>query len=344
LVAENTSWRFTVVVKVALEQVCIGGTVQVHNLPDFLVFAALAPKLTRTPVILDLHDLMPELFASRLKVGMYSWLVRLLARQERSACRFADHVITVTERWRKTLVERGVSADKVSVTVNIADLRLFNRFPTPLLPRNGGGFRLLYRGTFTHRYGVDLIIRALAVVGSDLPDVRLALLGDGETRSELLNLAASTGVTDRVEFSKGVVAAEELSAAIATVHVGIVPNRSNIFTDGILPTKLLEFVAMGTPGLSPARRALLPTSTTRWSSSLEPGSSGGPRRQHPAFRIDHIQLKTLGESSNSFNGRYPSALIAAQYVQECGSLAVVSQSSGTDSSTRGAVRVSAGIA
>jgi len=37
--------------------------VQVHNLPDWLVFVALIPKLSGARVILDLHDLMPEFYA-----------------------------------------------------------------------------------------------------------------------------------------------------------------------------------------------------------------------------------------------------------------------------------------
>ena len=39
-------------------------TVQVHNLPDFLVFCASVPKLTGAGVLLDLHDLMPEFMAA----------------------------------------------------------------------------------------------------------------------------------------------------------------------------------------------------------------------------------------------------------------------------------------
>ena len=37
-------------------------TIQVHNLPDFLVFCALIPKLSGAAILLDLHDLMPEFF------------------------------------------------------------------------------------------------------------------------------------------------------------------------------------------------------------------------------------------------------------------------------------------
>ena len=32
---------------------------QAHNVPNFLVFSAIAPKLSGVPVILDMHDLMP---------------------------------------------------------------------------------------------------------------------------------------------------------------------------------------------------------------------------------------------------------------------------------------------
>ena len=47
-------------------------TVQVHNLPDFLVFCAFIPKLTGAAILLDLHDLMPEFFIGRF--GMDSSL------------------------------------------------------------------------------------------------------------------------------------------------------------------------------------------------------------------------------------------------------------------------------
>ncbi len=155
-------------------------TVQVHNLPDFLVFCALVPRLGGTPIILDLHDLTPELYAARAGVGMDHWLVRAVAWQERVSCRFADHVITVTDGWRDRLVQRGMSRDDVSVVMNVADSRLFRPDPALAPARNGEGFHLIYHGTFTHRYGVDLIIDAVDRVREDIPGIQLTLLGAGE--------------------------------------------------------------------------------------------------------------------------------------------------------------------
>lgn len=57
--------------------------VHVHNMPDALVFSALVPKLRGTPVILDLHDPMPELMMSIYRLRADHWLVRLLRRLER---------------------------------------------------------------------------------------------------------------------------------------------------------------------------------------------------------------------------------------------------------------------
>lgn len=82
-------------------------TIQVHNLPDFLVFCTLIPKLLGTAIILDLHDLMPEFYAGRFR-ETDSIAARLIRWQEQIACRFADHVITVSEHWRQTLIRRGV--------------------------------------------------------------------------------------------------------------------------------------------------------------------------------------------------------------------------------------------
>jgi glycosyltransferase involved in cell wall biosynthesis len=95
--------------------------VQIHNLPDFLVFAAAFPKLLGARLILDIHDLMPEFFASKTGRSMDSLTVRLLIWQEQLSCRFADHVITVSEHWRKRLISRGVPEHKCSVVMNVAD-------------------------------------------------------------------------------------------------------------------------------------------------------------------------------------------------------------------------------
>jgi glycosyltransferase involved in cell wall biosynthesis len=223
--------------------------VQVHNLPDFLVFVALIPRLMGVKVILDLHDLMPEFYASRFKSGMSGWPVRLVRWQERVACRFANHVITVTEPWRQTLIQRGLSPDKCSVVMNVADSKLFRRDAIEVRSSQDGRFHLFYHGTLAQRYGIDLALRAVARLRHELPDVHLTIHGRGEFLGDLRRLAQELELGECVRFSTDYMPMEELPALIASANLALVPYRRDVFTDGILPTKLMEYAALGIPAI-----------------------------------------------------------------------------------------------
>jgi glycosyltransferase involved in cell wall biosynthesis len=248
-------------------------TVQVHNVPDFLVFAALGPKLAGARVILDLHDLMPEFMASRRAVGLDNPIVRLVALQERLSCAFADRVITVTEPWRQTLIARGVPKIKTAVVMNLPDPGLIPPVG-PDEPRREppGPVTMLYHGTLTQRYGIDTTLRAFAAAraarGSAGPNgLRLIVHGRGEALDDLRRLAAGLGVSDVVEFSTRFMPTSELPSLLARAHMAVVTYRRDVFTDGILPTKLLEYAAVGVPtiaGRTPATVAAFDSSSVRF--------------------------------------------------------------------------------
>src|SRR5262245_20174323 len=60
----------------------------VHNVPDFLVFAAWLPKLTGARIILDIHDILPELYCDKFHKSPKSWTFRGLKWLERQSSRF----------------------------------------------------------------------------------------------------------------------------------------------------------------------------------------------------------------------------------------------------------------
>lgn len=222
--------------------------VQVHNVPDFLVAAAIPAKLSGTPVILDLHDLMPEFFASRVGAGLDALPVRLVRVAESVSRSLADHVITVTEGWRQTLVERGADPARTSVVMNVPDADLYpHRLPEPAVARDGP-IRLVYHGTLTRRYAVDLLLEAVAAARQRV-DLRMLLHGRGELVPELPDIIGRLGLDDVVTLSTQMLPAAELASRISTADIGIVPLRPDLFTDGILPTKLMEYAALGIPAI-----------------------------------------------------------------------------------------------
>ncbi len=79
--------------------------IHVHNMPDFLVFAALIPKLLGAKIILEVQDVSPELMAAKAKGRLRSVILRLAMWQEYISAAFADYVITVGWPFEETLAQ-----------------------------------------------------------------------------------------------------------------------------------------------------------------------------------------------------------------------------------------------
>jgi len=292
------------------------GVVQIHNLPDFLVFSGLWTRLLGARLILDIHDVMPEFYAASFGRDLESWPVRLVALQERLSCRFADHVITVTELWRKTLIERGVRPEKCTVVMNVADDRIFNKAARNFRPKDveWGGFKVLYHGSLTPRYGVDLIIRAIDTLRDRIPGLQLMIHGNGDALPGLQTLTKRLGLSDRVHFSTELVPIQDLPRLIMWADVAVVPYLRDVFTDGILPTKLMEYAALGVPVIAARTPAIEAYFDEHMVEFFNPGD-----RRELAERIlklygDLSRRDELSENADRFNQRHSWETVAGGYV------------------------------
>jgi glycosyltransferase involved in cell wall biosynthesis len=285
-------------------------SVQVHNLPDFLVFCAIVPKLRGVPVILDLHDLMPEFFSARVGSG-HRMLGQAIVLQERLACRFADHVITVTEQWRRSLIERGVPDERCSVVMNVADERIFTRRgPRP----PDGEFRIFYHGSVTSRYGLDLVIKAVDRVRDDVPGVRLTIRGSGDQRPELVGLRERLRLEGIVDLPDVPVPEVDLPDLIAAADVGIVAYRNDVFTDSILPTKLMEYAAVGLPCIA-ARTTAIEAYFDGMVQLFTPGDLDDLARCIRELAGSPERRDELARRSVEFNNRHQWTQVATEYVE-----------------------------
>ena len=223
------------------------GIVQIHNLPYALVGVALIPKIFGARIVLDIHDLEPELYSAKFNIEMHHPLVKLLLVIEKLSCWFADRVLIVTDIWREKLLRRGVDRRKCSVLMNLPDNSIFKPVS---VKKSDKYFNLIYHGTLVERYGVDVAIRAVNILKGKIPEIRLNIIGEGETLSELIRLTKELSLEDKVYFNRKFVPVDEIPKIIAKMDIGIVPNRLNIFTQNILNAKLLEYVSMDIPAVA----------------------------------------------------------------------------------------------
>jgi glycosyltransferase involved in cell wall biosynthesis len=228
--------------------------VHVHNMPDFLVFAALLPKLRGARIILDLHDPTPELMVTIFQVAPTHWFVGFLRLVERCSIAASDLVLTPNLAFKKLFASRSCAAEKIEIVMNAPRPDVFDpdRFSAG---RDGldqpGEFRVMHHGLIAHRHGVDLLVEAVARLRPSIPGIQLDIYG-AETPflATVLETAARLGVEDIVHHH-GAKSQSEIAAAIRRSHVGVVPNRRSVFTEINFPTRLFEYLAMHRPVVAP---------------------------------------------------------------------------------------------
>ena len=216
--------------------------IHVHNVPDFLVFSALFPKLTGAKIILDIHDILPEFFANKFHRPEDSIYVRLLKQVEKFSARFANHVIISNHLWSEKATARSISRERCSVFINYVDLSLFRSRRT----RNDGRMIMLYHGGLQRHQGLDLAIRAFDRACRTNAAAEFHIYGGGSMKPELEALVQELNLSDRV-FLRESVPMREIADIVANADLGIVAKRADSFGNEAYSTKIMEFMAEGVP-------------------------------------------------------------------------------------------------
>jgi glycosyltransferase involved in cell wall biosynthesis len=221
-----------------------------HNMPDFLVFAAIIPRLLGAAVVLDVQDVSPELMAAKSAGRLKLILYHLAAFQERLSTAFANHVITVGWPFEERLKSRGVPSRKMTQVLNSADPKLFPaaRRTPPLswTPGYDGPFIAMYYGTVAERNGLDTAVRAVVLALPHAPRLRLDIMGRGEHLLAVKRLADELGISDHVRFTDPC-PSEQIVDFLLHGDVGIIPYHVNGFAELVLPTKAYEQAWMKRP-------------------------------------------------------------------------------------------------
>lgn len=220
--------------------------VQVHTMPDFMVFVAIIPKLMGVKVILDVHDLVPELYQSKFGLPETHPLIRLFIWIERISISFADRSISVHRQHLDALLHHGNPPGKFSILLNVPDMKMFAANGNPYSVGDSS-FNLIYHGTVSERHGLEVAIRAVLVLKDRIKNLKLSIIGVGDDIPRLMALVSELGLQDYVLISNGWVPLEELSSTIKNADIGIVPILYDGFTKYMLPVKLLEYVGLGIP-------------------------------------------------------------------------------------------------
>ncbi len=271
--------------------------VELYNVPDLIVFAALPAKLFGSKIILFMFEMTPEQTGNNYGLDDDSRLMRFLRWAEGISVRFAHRVIFTSPYQRDLIVERSRLRSDPTVVMNVPEESIFK--PSSAAYEPDGVFRVITHGSILRRYGIQTLIRAVPHLTDRIPDLEVTILGDGEYRDELVQISAELGVTDHVRFLASV-PHKLVPDMIARADIGVVP----MLIMSILPNKLFEYVAMKCPvvsSLSPSLTGLFDDSAIAY---FTPDDERDLARRILELYDDPARAERLAQNAHEVYDRY----------------------------------------
>jgi len=271
--------------------------IDVNTLPDFLVFAACGARLLGAKVILDMHEITPEFYMSKYRMVETSLAVRVLKGVERISFGFADRVITINEPIQDLLVGRGLPRNKSIVVMNAVDESRFAQSgESPSAVGKTVSFAMMYHGTLTPIYGLDIAIEAFAQAHTGMPGAELWILGSGTEAQALAAQVERHALGSKVRLV-GQVPSTEIPAWLSKCDAGVLPIRRDVFLDFAFPNKLPEFIVSGKPVLISRLKAIRHYFSEDALAFCEPNDPSDLARQMERLYRDPRRHARLAESA-----------------------------------------------
>lgn len=211
----------------------------IYHLSQQSLTSLLLVRRPRGKVVVTVHDIFPHM------LGNDPWFKLAVSGFER-----ADHLVAISHYTKQCLIDYlGIRPEKITVVYHGIDHERFR----PLTPASTiretyrlpeGQRYLIYVGTEDPRKNLPTLVRALAQVRRELPEVELIKAGwshSVEERQALVGLARELGVLEAIHFLEDV-REEHLPQLYSLAELFVTPSLYEGFG-----FTLLEAMACGTP-------------------------------------------------------------------------------------------------
>jgi glycosyltransferase involved in cell wall biosynthesis len=194
-----------------------------------------------------MSELYPAKFGRR--PGLMSGIVGVV---EKAAFRFADGLITVHDIYRDRIAAMAGGVRPVVGVWNVPDADGWaeigdSRAAEPVAEREV--LRLGHHGTIVERFGVITALDAVAILRRRGTPATLTILGDGDFAPQVERRIQALGLEDVVRFDRRMFVPDDLPAFSREIDIGVAPYQPSPFTEGSLPTKVMEYLALGVPAI-----------------------------------------------------------------------------------------------
>lgn len=196
----------------------------VHFQSHIIAGSGLAPVAKKRGIrLIGTNHTMPENVLQHVTIlpkPTLDWLARVQWKAAARIFRMADVVTSPTQNSADYFEKMTGLRDVIAISNGI-DTSVYK--PTFIRPADN---RIVYVGRLDEEKHVDELLKAAARIDPAL-DVQVDIIGGGELKAKLRELAASLGITDRIHFL-GKLSDEDLRATLTRGTVFAMPSRAEL--------------------------------------------------------------------------------------------------------------------
>jgi glycosyltransferase involved in cell wall biosynthesis len=212
------------------------------------------------PIVADLHENMPAAMRAyranaSFKVKLISSVIyynyQVMRWHEARYLKRCVRVIVVVPEAAERLYDYGLSKDQIVVVSNTEDETTFPfEQVDPIIQEEYEAFwTVTYIGSINPHRGLDTTLRAVSLIGNQISDIRLLIVGArAQDKRQILSMASDLGIEDIIDiicwqpFQK-------INSYIMASDICLVPHNDFEHTQTTVPHKLFQYMICGKPVL-----------------------------------------------------------------------------------------------
>ncbi|WP_215224745.1 glycosyltransferase family 4 protein [Echinicola shivajiensis] len=198
--------------------------------------------------VMEVRDLWPESIIAvgamkkNLFIHFFEWL-------EVKMYKSADHIVVVTDTFKRKIIEKGIDGNKISVFKNGANLDLFKESEKPayLLEKHQleNKFIFAYIGTHGMAHGLHFILDSVGELQDSHPNLLFLFMGDGAEKKKLLAKAEQNKLKNVLFLDS--VSKKEVVDYLNLMDVALVNLKKSDTFLTVIPSKIFEAAAVRRP-------------------------------------------------------------------------------------------------
>ncbi|MCM0605507.1 MAG: glycosyltransferase family 4 protein [Xanthomonadaceae bacterium] len=221
----------------------------IYQPPASTPFGGLMLRLFKAKrAVLDIQDLWPDTLQA---TGMMnsSLLLKIVGAFCKFTYSWVDHIVVLSDGFKKCLIERGVPENKITTIYNWADESAEKKYiPDQNRARDLGllgKFTILFAGQMGKAQGLDSVIDAAKIVSKTHPDIQFAFIGGGIERDRLQRRVISEAIPNVIFLER--VPITDIGNILALADVLLVHLKNDPLFEITIPSKTQGYLASGKP-------------------------------------------------------------------------------------------------